>query len=113
MSNININNLRNLDKNHLIEMIFIQTKTIEQLTDRITELENQLRKDSSNSSKPPSTDNFSKKNQSLRQPSNKRSGGQKGHQGKPENNQSQMRLFPADQRSVLIAEKIWKGWTVK
>lgn len=87
MSKINANNLRNLNRSCLIETVIIQSETIEQLRcennhleNRITELENQFKKDSSNSSKPPSVD-FPKKNQSLRQPSDKKSGGQKGHRG--------------------------------
>ncbi len=49
---------------------------------RIEKLENQLRKDSNNSSKPPSSDifkeNIPKKNQSLREKSGRAPGGQKG-----------------------------------
>lgn len=83
MNSLNQNNLQNLNKKHLIGIIVIQTKTIKQLENKITELENQLNKNSSNSSQPPSLDNnFSvKKNQSLRQRSGKRAGGQKGHKG--------------------------------
>ena len=60
---------------------------IPELQKRITELEDQLaiyqnRKDSSNSHKPPSTDmNTPQRNKSLRKKSNKKPGGQKGHQG--------------------------------
>jgi len=48
---------------------------------RIKELEDQKAKDSSNSSKPPSTDPPKKKPKSLRGKSNRKPGGQKGHQG--------------------------------
>lgn len=53
---------------------------IEQLKARILELENQKKVNSKNSSKPPSGDRF-KPNLTLRTPSNKKPGGQKGHQG--------------------------------
>ena len=51
------------------------------LKSRISELENQIAQDSHNSSKPPSSDVFTKKTKSLRQPSNRKVGGQKGHRG--------------------------------
>lgn len=83
MNNLNTNNLLDFDKEYLVGIILTQSGMIEQLTDKVKELENQLNKDSSNSSKPPSSDNnFSvKKNQSLRQSSGKKSGGQIGHRG--------------------------------
>ena len=57
---------------------------VKQLTERVEDLENQLAKNSSNSSKPPSSDDFKKpiKTQSLRVKSGKKSGGQQGHIGK-------------------------------
>jgi len=48
---------------------------------RIEELERRQRKDSHNSSKPPSSDGLGRKPRSVRKKSGKSSGGQKGHQG--------------------------------
>lgn len=55
---------------------------METLLERIFQLERQLGKNSSNSSKPPSTDHFFKKTTSVDiSPSDKPKGGQKGHKG--------------------------------
>lgn len=54
---------------------------IEQLEERVATLENQLSKDSRNSSKPPSGDGFGKRTRSLRSQSERSSGGQEGHPG--------------------------------
>jgi transposase len=61
-----------------------QREIIAQLTQRITELEKRLSKNSNNSSKPPSSDGLKKgkkKTKSLRGKSGKKSGGQQGHVG--------------------------------
>ena len=57
-----------------------QTETIETLTEKIADLEEKLNKNSRNSSKPPSSDGYSKPNpKSLRPKSGKKADGQKGH----------------------------------
>lgn len=65
------------------KIIELQNKTIAELKERIAELERRLGLNSSNSSKPPSSDGLQKpvRVQSLREKSNKKSGGQDGHQG--------------------------------
>jgi transposase len=76
------------EKDELILAQFEQLKKMEQLTvivhalsARVRELEGQLRKDSHNSSKPPSSDGLAKKPKSLREPSGRKPGGQAGHEG--------------------------------
>jgi transposase len=54
---------------------------VEELSMQVHELLGRLAKDSSNSSKPPSTDGYTKKKRSLRQKSGKKPGGQTGHPG--------------------------------
>jgi transposase len=54
---------------------------IEELEARLEKLETQQAKNSRNSSKPPSGEGFTKRTQSLRKKSERRSGGQTGHPG--------------------------------
>ena len=55
-------------------------QNIETLTEKIADLEEKLNKNSRNSSKPPSSDGYSKPNpKSLRPKSEKKAGGQKGN----------------------------------
>jgi len=75
------------DSRVLIEAIVVfyeqhyETK-IEKLESRIKELEDQISKNSKNSSKPPSTDEFNKPSpKSLRKKTGRKAGGQKGHKG--------------------------------
>lgn len=57
-------------------------QVIDQLQDRMHELERRLGLNSSNSSKPPSTDLDKKKKNNSREKGNRKPGGQQGHEGK-------------------------------
>lgn len=67
----------------LEQLVEKQSILIEQLQARIIELEKQTKKNSSNSSKPPSSDGLSKppRTSSLRENGKNKSGGQSGHKG--------------------------------
>ena len=59
----------------------IYESKIQKLEARVKELEDQISKNSKNSSKPPSTDVFFKPPKSLRKKTDRKQGGQKGHLG--------------------------------
>ena len=67
----------------LMDKIAFLEKLVEQQVARILDLEKRLGKNSSNSSKPPSSDGFSKppRISSLRQKGKNKSGGRPGHKG--------------------------------
>ena len=71
-------------REELTALVAAQAAEITALKARIAELERRLGLDSTNSSKPPSSDGLKKppRVKSLREPSGKPSGGQKGHPGK-------------------------------
>lgn len=81
----NLSDLTNAEKDSMILVLFAQVKTlvaeVEGLTAKVASLEGMLRKDSHNSSKPPSSDGLGKKTRSLRESSGKKPGGQLGHKG--------------------------------
>ncbi|MDQ7025361.1 MAG: IS66 family transposase [Anaerolineae bacterium] len=75
--------LRQLDKESLIDIILELREQMSQMAVRIQNLEEQLARNSQNSSKPPSSDGLKKKPapKSLREKGKRKTGGQKGHKG--------------------------------
>ena len=67
----------------LMDRIATLEKLVEQQAAKISELERRLNKNSSNSSKPPSSEGLSKppRTNSLREKSTNKGGGQQGHKG--------------------------------
>jgi transposase len=74
--------LASLSESEKIDLIVQLMGQVAQLTARVAELETRLGMNSANSSKPPSSDGYSKPNpKSLRPRSGRKPGGQKGHVG--------------------------------
>jgi transposase len=78
--------LRKLNKEKLVGLVYDLLIKVDKLTTEIRELREEVKtlktkKNSGNSSLPPSGDLFRFKNQSLREKSDKKSGGQPGHKG--------------------------------
>ncbi len=72
------------DPETLVEIIMVLQEQVQTLTLRVSQLEEQINKNSRNSSKPPSSDGLKKsspKTKSLRKQSGKKPGGQKGSKG--------------------------------
>ena len=74
--------LERFDKEQLIEIILLLSGQVTALELKVAELEERLNQNSTNSSKPPSSDGYNKPSpKSLRKKSGKKQGGQFGHQG--------------------------------
>jgi transposase len=73
--------LKAISKEMLITIILDQREQIELLQERVKQLEDQMAKNSQNSSKPASSDGLKKKPapKSLREKGKRKTGGQKGH----------------------------------
>jgi transposase len=65
----------------VVELVAGLIEEVEKLARRVEQLEGKGKKDSSNSSKPPSGDGFGKKTKSLRTKSERKTGGQPQHPG--------------------------------
>ena len=76
-----------------------QVATVDDLKAEINELRERLGQNSSNSSKPPSSDPPSYKPKPRREPKGRKQGGQPGHQG------STRRLLPAEEVDYLVELK--------
>jgi transposase len=77
-SEAEIRNAARLGEDAVVALVFA---AFGKLAERIQQLEDQVAKNSNNSSKPPSSDGLAKKPKSLRHKSGKKSGGQPGHPG--------------------------------
>ena len=74
--------LEQLDKKTLIDVVLMLQDHLDELSQRVKKLEDQVVKQSRNSSKPPSSDGLAKpKTRSLRRSEGRKAGGQKGHPG--------------------------------
>jgi transposase len=74
--------LEQLDKETLIGLVLQLQDQLDGLSQRVKKLEDQIAKDSHNSSKPPSSDGLAKrKTRSLRRAEGRKAGGQAGHTG--------------------------------
>ena len=70
--------LEQLDKNALIDLVLLMQDHLDELSQRVQKLEGQVSKDSRNSSKPPSSDGLAKpKTRSLRRAEGRKPGARK------------------------------------
>ena len=93
--------LEQLDKTQLIQLVLQQQTLLQQVQARLQKLEDQAAKNSRNSGKPPSSDGLKKPApRSLRKQTGRKPGGQKGHQGhtlKMSATPDEVIVYPVDQ----------------
>ena len=86
-----------------IELVTGLVEKLIQLEQRLKSLEGTVKKNSSNSSKPPTTDGFGKKTKSLRTKSQRKTGGQPDHPGST--------LEWSEQVDEVVADRVeWWQW---
>lgn len=74
--------LEQLEKRALVDWVLLLQAQLDKLSQRVRQLEDQVAKNSGNSSKPPGSDGLSKpKTRSLRRSEGRKPGGQEGHEG--------------------------------
>src|SRR5580658_3259576 len=91
------------------ELVAALRRQIAALEAKVADLQRQLGQDSSNSSKPPSSDGLRKKSRnpgSLRSASGKASGGQTGHKGAPRCGKSPIPIGWFDTRHARAAAAV-------
>ena len=94
------------DKDKIIKALEEQNRALQEqvrvLTAKVDELERRLKLNSTNSSKPPSSDGLSKKprTKSLREKGKRKSGGQKGHHG------STLKMKEIPDETIILSVKI-------
>lgn len=81
MNKDEIRQLIDTDPDAVCDLVLALQRDVNTLKEQVAELLNRLKKDSHNSSKPPSSDHPGRKPRSLRKSSGKKTGGQKGHLG--------------------------------
>jgi transposase len=91
----------------LTKTVNVLSRKVDELTSKVEDLEGRLSKNSSNSSKPPSSDGYKKPSpKSLRKKSGKKSGGQKGLKGTTLSSEERPQVFDISTPRIAVVEHI-------